>query len=176
MNGDDELFDLIKDPTVFKFSIIRDPRARVFSAYKNKFVDAPPDVRNVFLAQLGKESQNYLDSSGILSFDGFLKLVSKQTPLQMNEHWKPMAYQLLGLGPEKVNLFDLSEISLALRKVDAFVERKNSFESPDLKFSPHATNSSAMSLHLNADMVDMISSIYACDLYLYLYKKSFSEL
>lgn len=172
LDGDQELNQLIEDKSVFKFSIIRDPRSRVLSAYKNKFIDAPIDVRKGFLRRLalGKE---YLDGNKVLSFDDFLKIISNQSSLDMNEHWRPMAFQLLGLGPQKVKLFGMDEIPLALKNVESFIDRSNSFETPNLNFSPHATNASKSSQILTDESLERIINIYKHDLYLYLYRSSF---
>ena len=172
LDGDRELNQLIEDKSVFKFSIIRDPRSRVFSAYKNKFIDAPIDVQKEFLGQLGL-GKDYLDGSNFLSFDNFLEIISSQSSLDMNEHWRPMAFQLLGLGPNKVNLFSMDEIPLALKNVESFTGRTNPSESPSLNFSPHATNASKSSQVLSDDNLDKIINIYKNDLYLYLYRTSF---
>lgn len=176
LDGDNELAKLIEDESVFKFSVIRDPRSRVFSAYKNKFIDESIENQIIFLKQLGSIDEDYLDGNKTLSFDYFLKLIGGQTSLEMNEHWRPMTAQLLGLGPDKVSLYSLNEVSLALQRIESFVGISNKYETPGLSFAPHATNSSKAKLILNQSSIDIISDIYKKDFYLYLYRSSYLSL
>jgi len=173
LDGDNELTSLIDDQSVLKFSVIRDPRSRVLSAYRNKFVDAPRDTQNIFLRQLGAVDKDYLNGTRSLSFDYFLQLISTQTSFDMNEHWRPMSSQLLGLGPDKINLYSLDEVSLALQRIESFTGMSNKFETSDLNFAPHATQSTQSKLTLSSEAINRIINVYKNDFYLYLYRASY---
>ena len=173
LDGDEELTALIKDESIFKFSIIRDPRSRVISAYKNKFIDAPVEKRRLFLQQIKVSKKEYLEGEKQISFIKFLRRISNQTSFEMNEHWRPMASQLLGLSPKKVELFDIKDVSLALKKIEYSTGIKNKTETPNLNFSPHTTKSTKFHSELSQKEISLISKIYRDDLYLYLYKTSY---
>ena len=174
LDGDQELTRLINDKSVFKFSAIRDPRSRVYSAYKNKFIDESKDMQKIFLRQLNGIDKKYLNGTETISFPYFLELISLQTPLEMNEHWRPMCSQLLGLSPNEVKLYSLAEISQALKDVVSFSGIVNKYCSPDLNFSPHATNATQTSFTMTKSMISQIAELYKEDLYLYLYRETFS--
>ena len=174
LDGDQELNQLIEDESVFKFSIIRDPRSRVYSAYIDKFVNAPKDVQKIFLKQLGSIEDKYLEGTENISFEYFLRLISQQSPLQMNAHWRPMTNQILGLSPNQINLYNLSEVSHALKDVESFSDVTNIYTRIDLNFSPHATKASNASFAISKEMISLIVNTYKDDLYLYLYREVFS--
>ena len=141
---------------------------------KNKFIDSPRDTQKVFLKQLNNVDKKYLEGDETIAYDYFLKLISQQSPLQMNEHWRPMSSQILGLSPNEVKLYSLSEISQALKDVESISGILNKYCSTDLNLSPHATNATQASFAITKAIISQIAEIYKDDLYLYLYRKTFS--
>lgn len=178
LDGDNELDYLISNDNVKCFSIIRDPRSRIISAYYNKFVNAPKATRQEFALQLlgrGKGLKSEQDLKNI-TFASFIEAISRQEPKRMNEHWRPMIYQLLGLGPDKVSLHDLNDTPQALSEIERFIDRSNTVLRPDFRFAPHATNAEEIDIGLAPETIHLFSRIYSDDMYLYLYRKQYSHL
>lgn len=86
------------DGGAFRFSFVREPIARLESAYMNKIVQADPsaDVRE---GRWRIEIQRTLglprDPEQVVPFDQFLAALEVQEPLRMNPHWRPQHLNLL---------------------------------------------------------------------------------
>jgi hypothetical protein len=99
-----EVASLLRNPSFFKFTFVRDPFSRMLSCYLNKFQNRGDEyVRSEyrsFLAQLfdwryARELD--LEMEPRPSFATFIDEVAKQTALEMNDHWAPQT-MLCGLG------------------------------------------------------------------------------
>lgn len=177
LGGIDILKDLIAKPNVFAFSVIRDPRDRILSAYLDKFGASSSDS-NVLL--FGSQLLNYM---GPISNDEILSLCRRMSFLEflehvqcavsdaaMNEHWRPYTNQLLGLSmdsPCNINIFDINHTSTVFSRIsDLFPGRYH----PGLNFifAPHKTNSKvSRDTYYNIPETRLVEKIYDLDFCLY---------
>lgn len=74
---------------IFKFCFVRNPYDRVLSAYLDKIAGNTQHKKEILL-ELGR-NENALDTK--VSFSQFINVLSKQTIVNMNTHWKPQYYQ-----------------------------------------------------------------------------------
>lgn len=69
----------------FWFIVVRNPYARVFSAYQWLFVDGNEEMRSQYAAKLGWTGHD------LPSFSTFVELVAEQQELEMDHHWAPIS-------------------------------------------------------------------------------------
>lgn len=157
----------ISSGDTFAFSVIRDPRQRVLSAFLNKFEYANDETKAIFGKQLFgvSNNDNALSLARSLDFMGFLLAISKQEPLRMNEHWRPMTYQILRLQ-NSIELFTLDNISLLFEKI--LTSKPSSSLSRDFKFTPHSTGSKDLiQSYFSGRVESLFNAIYEDDIDLY---------
>ncbi|PXF42290.1 Carbohydrate sulfotransferase 14 [Gracilariopsis chorda] len=91
-----EISQLIRDPSFFKFIFVRNPYSRIVSCYMDKFRNTDPvyvtTEYRLFLAQLfhwhyARKVDIYRDPRP--SFETFVDELLKQAPIAMNAHWMP---------------------------------------------------------------------------------------
>lgn len=99
-----EVESLVADPSFFKFAFVRDPYARAVSCYMDKFLNAADEyVQNEyrgFVAELydWRFARSLdVDTAPRPSFVEFVDELAKQSPMAMNEHWRPQTL-LCGFG------------------------------------------------------------------------------
>ncbi len=68
----------------FGFTFVRNPSKRIVSAYRDKM----PKIK--FRSKIN-EALERSDTSASVSFDDFLEALSRQTPAEMDPHWRPQA-------------------------------------------------------------------------------------
>lgn len=81
------LLGLLRDPSIFKFSFVRNPYARLLSGYLTKM-----------LSQEGSYIAFYRNTLGFgvseeITFAAFVEHVCNQTPDRMDKHWRAQFYQ-----------------------------------------------------------------------------------
>lgn len=91
-----EVEQLLKDPSYFKFTFVRDPYSRILSCYMDKFQNTDDkyikaELKN-FLAQLF--DWKYVKNWDVMrdarpSFRAFVDELAKSDLANMNGHWKP---------------------------------------------------------------------------------------
>lgn len=77
----------------FVFTVVRNPYARVLSAYLDKVVNRAANREN--LQWLPFARRHGLDPNATISFDHFVELLVSDTPEQCDSHWCPQWFQLL---------------------------------------------------------------------------------
>jgi hypothetical protein len=81
---------LLADPRFFKFCFVRNPYARILSAYLDKF-EMDPDSRRHALRKYRMRGELWKRN---IEFKDFIELVSRQRPEQMDLHWRPQVLQI----------------------------------------------------------------------------------
>jgi hypothetical protein len=87
-----EQLDIFEGRTdTFKFVIVRNPYARMASAYWDKFRSNPTPhlIRNI---RKSAASQGTVLSDPI-TFEQFVTIVSRQSLVEMDQHWRPQYYE-----------------------------------------------------------------------------------
>jgi len=82
-----DLVALLKDPDFFKFSFVRDPYARMLSAYQDKLFHQDPATRAHFRKGLR------LPADGDVSFAAAVERICSMAPRLMDKHFCPQVYQ-----------------------------------------------------------------------------------
>jgi len=157
----------ISNPGTFVFSLIRDPRQRVLSAFLNKFKYADDATRTLFAKQLFNvcKDDEALSLAKDLDFGKFLLNISKCEPLAMNEHWRPMTNQILGLK-DHIKLFNLADSNDLFERI--LKTKSDSKLSKDFRFTPHSTNSkNLLSDYFTEEAEELFRSIYIDDIKLF---------
>lgn len=170
----DELRLIAKD--AYFFSIIREPRERVLSAYLDKFkLMHLPNLRT-FLPQLTgsafNNDQESIDFARSLTFHDFLLLVSRSTTL--NEHWAPfnLAVNSVSLLSDNLEVFDLSHIGIPLYYLHkSFGVRTNylpkNYFSINKRFGHFTGASARLSEFYSSEVVSLFERIYNDDISLW---------
>lgn len=99
-----EVERLLADPSFLKFAFVREPYSRAVSCYMDKFLNkaeyyVQSEYRN-FLAELfdWRYARSLdVETAPRPSFVEFVDELAKQSPLAMNEHWRPQSL-LCGFG------------------------------------------------------------------------------
>ena len=86
--------NLLKDKNIFKFIVVRNPFARLISAYENKINSPTLDHRLTFRRKLVQECPGILgdykeDSESFISFSKFVRCItSVDDPKENEDHWR----------------------------------------------------------------------------------------
>jgi len=80
---------LLADPRFFKFCFVRNPYARILSAFLDKF-EADPVSRRLSLKKYRMRGEFWKREVG---FADFVDMVSRQNPERMDLHWRPQVLQ-----------------------------------------------------------------------------------
>ena len=91
--------DYLERPDYFKFAILRNPFARLVSAYLDKFVKH--ETPEIFAQELIRKVQQFLeqeyDLATSISFQEFMQYLANTQDLDLNEHWRSQS-SFLGRG------------------------------------------------------------------------------
>ena len=158
--GLDKFCEIVKDPTFFKFSFVRNPYTRILSAFLDKIARKTKEKRK-FTQQFG------LDFDKEIKFENFLRLIKDQSSREMNHHWRPQTdqlcwgvidYQFVG----RFENFD-ADFEKILNKI--YPNCNNSNTAIDIKnYQPHKTNASyKIDDFYNYTTRDLVIEIYQKD-------------
>ena len=107
------LLDLLNDNDVFKFSVVRNPYARVLSAYLNKILNDKPEKENI---------KQLIDRRGVndqlISFEEFVDAICKEDPYKMEQHWRPQSHQLMYPEIQYTYIGKLEDINSSFNIID----------------------------------------------------------
>lgn len=153
---------------MFRFTITRNPYTRILSCYFDKILS---ERRTQFL---GLGLKNYVRNRQ-LDFSEFLSLVSKQSPEEMDVHWRP---QVDLVQPSKINYGaigrvetlnqDLATILSKIGAVDEAEAQKN------MPWTPRASRELERFIGLKER--DIIRQVYAEDFRVFGYSTSLPHL
>ncbi len=91
-----EVNEVMTDPDVFRFGFVRDPFHRLVSAYNDKIL-LNKKPKKTILKTLGHDPE---DVEINISFELFIKAVTRQIVQEMDFHWIPQNIQLM---PGRIN-------------------------------------------------------------------------
>ena len=80
---------LLDNPDFFVFCFVRNPYARLLSAYLDKIVTGRNPKKSILIAM----GEDYSDLSREISFQEFVDTICQQSVLQMDVHWRIQYYQ-----------------------------------------------------------------------------------
>ena len=168
------LKDFLYENNIFVFSVIRCPKERILSAYLDKFhTKEEPDRTNnrlIFSRQLfGFKFNNndLIQKVENMNFKNFLEIISHQNHFEMNEHWRPMVYQLLGLPIEKINLYTLSKLDDLKTDLEKFLSKKLVFKTKVRRGGHSSSSGRILEEYYSEDVLNIFNRIYKKDIFLY---------
>jgi len=125
----------LESPDYYKMIILRNPFSRLASGYLDKFAKHP--YPESFAVEVIKSVQEFLnldlDIEKSITFDQFIKYLSRKEDYELNDHWQP---QNIFVGSIKFDLIGQFE---NLSYVLDVLEKKYSIQIPR-KGAEHATN------------------------------------
>ncbi len=170
----EQLQQLQQSPEFRYYAVMRDPRERAVSAYRDKIL-LHTNPHSFFSQQVLPAIQSYagLPVDRKPTFVQFLRWIQDSSdPATENDHWCPMS-QLLGLHgyqtiPKQWNCWPMSSMSQAVRTINGFFGLNQPL--PDrnaLGARPDRRSAVAMNSLLNDETNSLLSSIYREDISLY---------
>jgi Sulfotransferase family len=139
----------------FVFTFVRNPFARMLSAYLNKIVlHRDPSVWGRFAARhgLGEEA---------LPFGEFLELVARTPPAQMDMHWRPQSHTV---APHAVAYDFVGSMERFEEDLGQVLTRIFGRDLPVHEHAPHRTGSTdQLADHYGAEEIDLVRRICAVD-------------
>jgi hypothetical protein len=151
----EHLLSLLRDPAIFKFSFVRDPYARLLSAYLNMMHGQEGGYIAYYRHQL------CFDVSEEVSFAAFAARVCRQMPNDMDKHWRPQFYQSFAAFCDldfvgKLETFD-DDVKTVSERVGIDLSRVT-------KVAPHATNAvEKLARYYTPDISAMVAGTYGID-------------
>ena len=160
-------------------TMVREPKARVLSAYLDKILFHKNPHSSFSKAILPKiKSYNNLSSEEKPSFLDFLRwnrYIHTEQRMEMNDHWRPMT-EILGtknqqeLTDRYANIWTLSSIAVAERWFQERIDKNIEFPGSQL-LGPRSTNNSGEKLeeYYGTEELKLYNSIYEQDELAYRY-------
>jgi Sulfotransferase family len=122
LSPDDKL-EAIEGSNYYRFSVLRQPEARLLSAYWEKFVvnrrvrSNLRHTRPVIEAVYRRKGRRHADVRAGISFNEFVSHISGSDPTDLDPHWKPQHLFLQGV--EYDDLYDLSDLTALYDRLTA---------------------------------------------------------
>lgn len=101
---DDMLEEVFNSPKFFRFSVVRNPYARILSCYLDRIVPANSAPYRQLVIAMGRSAGE------AVSFEEFVRTICQQKPFEQNNHWR----------------LQVSEICMAATKCD-FIGKQETF-------------------------------------------------
>jgi hypothetical protein len=103
----DALLELIQSPTLFRFSVVRNPYNRVFSAWQSKLLLREPLQSKPYLncSFFNQPLSNAQDIAR--AFEGFLEHITAQKTRRPDGHWAPQA---IVLRPDLISYTKIAKV------------------------------------------------------------------
>ena len=147
---------------------------RILSSYLNKFHTIDESKRTANIVRYGKtlfgfefNNNDLIQKVENMNFKNFLEIISHQNQFEMNEHWRPMVYQLLGFPIEKINLYTLSQLDDLKTDLEKFLSRELVFETK-VRRGGHSTFAErSLEEYYSEDVLNIFNRIYKKDILLY---------
>jgi hypothetical protein len=151
----EHLLSLLRDPAIFKFSFVRDPYARLLSAYLEKIRGQEGEYILYYRQPLG------FSPSDEVSFEAFVERVSGQMPSAMEKHWRPQFYQSFSAFCDLDFVGRLESFHADLKTIS---ERIGIELSRTAKVAPHSTNAAQkLRDYYTPEISAMVADTYAID-------------
>ena len=102
-----------------------------------------------------------------MNFKNFLEIISHQNHFEMNEHWRPMVYQLLGFPIEKINLYTLSKLDDLKTDLEKFLSKELVFKTKVKRGGHSSSSGRCLDEYYSEDVLNIFNRIYKKDILLY---------
>jgi len=118
-----EALSIISSPEMFRFAVLREPGARLLSAYMEKFVINRTMPNNIFHTRsvvepvqraLGRTDPDF--EHGV-TFRQFITEVTSRPPRELDPHWRPQCLYLEGISYDRI--YDFEEIDEVVSMLEA---------------------------------------------------------
>lgn len=167
-----EVEHMLKDPSFFKFTVVRSPYTRLVSSYMDKLRNTNSDYttneyRSFLAAVFGWRAARRVDVSTAPrpSFRSFVAAVARMSPVDMNAHWKPQTL-LCGLG---IMPYDYIGRVETIEKDAQHILTRLGFaherfpSSMDIGFPPSGTSPNLSAELYTSDLLETVRRVYATD-------------
>ena len=159
---DKEIESVLRGPDgPFRFTIVRDPYARVLSCYLSKIARRMPQRTQIIAALDGTDPSKTTDDGRDIDFQSFLEVVAAQSVRDMDIHWRPQVDQaLIGIIP-----YDFIGRYESFQAAMGYVKHR-AFPKSDVRM-PAATNATGSSnkegQYYDRRTIDLVRQIYVED-------------
>jgi len=163
--GFDQLEEILTGGEFFKFCIVRNPYARVISAFRNKIVGGAPE-KKLILRALGLPIE---DLKQPVSMDEFVRVICATPERRMNLHWMPQHLVSCATTVRMDFIGHMEQFSKDLR----IVARRTGTKLPNdlVDYRPHATGTTpADAATLTQEQRAMLRDKFAKDFELFGYE------
>jgi hypothetical protein len=161
-----QLITALHDPSVFRFTTIRNPTARSISAFTNFFMDRSNEQSSKHIKPMMQFGYRP-DQSAEKNFDAFLLYVERciaENPIQMDAHFRP---QFFNIRPDIVSYDRICRVENLNSELEAFMRQFSLPQLPDHGATRH--NASSSSFTPSASQLTMIKRLYAIDFHVFGY-------
>ena len=118
-----EALRMISSPEMFRFAVLREPGARLLSAYMEKFVINRAVPGNIFHTRSVIEPVQHAlglsdpDFGHGITFRQFIAQITSRPPRELDPHWRPQNLYLEGISYDRI--YDFEEIDEVVSMLEA---------------------------------------------------------
>lgn len=159
---------LLNNPDYFVYCFVRNPYARLLSAYLEKIVNSKHAKRDILIA-MGKDPKDIFRD---ITFREFVDTVCSQSVYQMNLHWRVQYYQTFQDSIEYKFIGKLERFENDIAHVFSKIRRDYAdYYRPEIR---HATNSDKLlNKYYSDDLQEKVFNKYKIDFEYFGYSESF---
>lgn len=172
-------FRLLRTPSAFRFTFVRNPYTRVLSAYLDKIAAKGAGaihrseqlVARAERERVERRRELMLPQSGEVSFRRFVDVLLTTDPAKMDSHWKPLH---LLTRPDLIRYDHIGRFENLDADMDAVLARLSLDAANYRRHQDHRTDAAArLRRHYDRETEAMVREIYARDFELFGYDTAF---